>query len=93
MGKVNLLPHQQRVMQQTAGFDNVADYVDMGGGKTFIGSEQMKRYGCHINLVICQKSKVPDWVEHFSAYYKYSVWDLTKRDELDAWHLFDGGLM
>lgn len=92
MGKVNLLPHQQRVMQQTAGFDNVADYVDMGGGKTFIGSEQMKRYGCHINLVICQKSKVPDWVEHFSTYYKYSVWDLTKRDELDAWHLFDGGL-
>lgn len=52
----------------------------------------MKRYGCHINLVICQKSKVPDWVEHFSTYYKYSVWDLTKRDELDAWHLFDGGL-
>lgn len=92
MNKVTLLPHQIAVMEQTAGFDNVADYVDMGGGKTFIGSEQMKRYGCHINLVICQKSKVPDWVEHFSTYYKYSVWDLTKRGELDAWHLFDGGL-
>lgn len=92
MDKVTLLPHQIAVMKQTAGFDNVADYVDMGGGKTFIGSEQMKRYGCHINLVICQKSKVPDWVEHFSTYYKYSVWDLTKRSELDAWHLFDGGL-
>lgn len=89
---VKLLPHQQKIMELTAGFDNVADYVDMGGGKTFIGSEQMERYGCHINLVICQKSKVPDWVEHFSTYYKYSVWDLTKRGELDAWHLFDGGL-
>ena len=39
MDKVTLLPHQIAVMKQTAGFDNVADYVDMGGGKTFIGSE------------------------------------------------------
>lgn len=71
MDKVTLLPHQIAVMKQTAGFDNVADYVDMGGGKTFIGSEQMKRYGCHINLVICQKSKVQDWVEHFRTNYSY----------------------
>lgn len=92
MDKITLLPHQIAVMKQTAGFDNVADYVDMGGGKTFIGSEQMKRYGCHVNLVICQKSKVPDWIEHFEKYYKYSVWNLTKRGELDSWHLFDGGL-
>ena len=38
MGVVKLLPHQQRVMEMTAGFDNIADYIDMGGGKTFIGS-------------------------------------------------------
>lgn len=89
---VELMPHQQKIMEVTKGFDNVADYIDMGGGKTYIGSEQMKRYGCHANLVICQKSKVPDWIEHFEKYYKYSVWNLTKRGELDSWHLFDGGL-
>ncbi len=52
----------------------------------------MKRFRSHVNLVICQKSKVPDWVDHFKSHYSYSVWDLTKRGELDAWYLFDGGL-
>ena len=85
MGKVNLLPHQQRVMQQTAGFDNVADYVDMGGGKTFIGSEQMKRYGKDLNLIVCQKSKVQDWIEHFEQYYdrQYLPMDLTVKGGID----------
>jgi SNF2 family DNA or RNA helicase len=84
MDKVTLLPHQIAVMKQTAGFDNVADYVDMGGGKTFIGSEQMKRYGCTVNLIICQKSKIEDWIEHFKKYYAYVprfVYDLTNKKQ------------
>lgn len=87
---VKLLPHQQRIMELTAGFDNVADYVDMGGGKTFIGSEQMKRYGCRINLVICQKSKVDDWYEHFIENYStdYFVLDLTTEVGMNAF-LYD----
>ena len=89
---MRLLPHQVRIMEMTKGFKNVADYIDMGGGKTYIGSEQMDRYGRHVNLVVCQKSKVRDWVEHFQANYpRYSVWDLTQRGEMDAWHLLDGG--
>ena len=33
-----------------------------------------------VNLVICQKSKVNDWVEHFRQYYsKYVVADLTSK--------------
>lgn len=89
---MKLLPHQVRIMEMTKGFQNVADYIDMGGGKTYIGSEQMDRYGRHVNLVVCQKSKVRDWVEHFQTNYpRYRVWDLTQRGELDAWHLLDGG--
>ena len=30
--------------------------------------------------MICQKSKIDDWVEHFNTYYPdYSVFDLTKK--------------
>ena len=61
----------------------------MGLGKTFVGAEKMMRIGNKVNLVICQKSKVQDWVDHFRKYYSYpgnletgyppyTVHDLTK---------------
>lgn len=34
------------------------------------------------NLLICQKSKINDWVEHFNSYYDYKVFDLTKPKQL-----------
>ena len=38
-----------------------------------------------VNLVICQKSKVNDWVEHFKAYYtKNCILDLTSKNELNT---------
>lgn len=52
----------------------------MGLGKTFTGAEQLIRYGKRVNLVICQKSKVKDWVEHFQTYYyNYHTFDLTNK--------------
>lgn len=52
----------------------------MGLGKTFTGAEQLIRYGKRANLVICQKSKVKDWVEHFQTYYyNYHTFDLTNK--------------
>lgn len=39
-----------------------------------------------MNLVICQKSKIKDWVEHFETYYDVKVFDLTKKKELDIFH-------
>lgn len=49
-----------------------------GLGKTFIGAE--KAIQLHKNiLVICQKSKVEDWVNHFREnYLPYDTYDLTK---------------
>ena len=38
----------------------------------------MEQLNKRVNLVICQKSKVNDWVEHFNKYYKCCVIDLTK---------------
>ena len=43
--------------------------TEMGLGKTFTGSEKMLAYGNRVNLVICQKSKVNDWVNHFCTHY------------------------
>ena len=60
----------------------------MGGGKTYVGSEKMASLGADVNLVICQKSKVADWVDHFRSYYpQYKTFDATskKKDEKRAY--------
>lgn len=77
---IKLLPHQQEAMEKTKGFDNVACFYDMGLGKTHIGSEMMKRFNCKVNLIVCQKSKVEDWLNHFKEHYGgIFVCDLTNR--------------
>lgn len=55
----------------------------MGLGKTYTGAEKLIRLGAKVNLVICQKSKVNDWVEHFREHYENEdpfclIHDLTK---------------
>lgn len=56
----------------------------MGLGKTYVGSEKMYELGAKVNLAICQKSKIDDWVEHLKTHYHplYYVYDLTKKDGL-----------
>lgn len=58
----------------------------MGLGKTFTGAEKLIQLGAKINLIICQKSKVQDWIDHFEKYYntKYLIFDLTRSNELKA---------
>lgn len=70
--------HQLEALEQTEGKSRVAYYMGMGTGKTFVGCEQMLRYGNEYNLCICQSSKVDDWVEHFKAYTDLDVIDYTK---------------
>jgi SNF2 family DNA or RNA helicase len=45
----------------------------VGLGKTFLGSEKMKQLNTPFNLIVCQKSKIKDWAEHFQTYYNYEV--------------------
>lgn len=83
---MELYPHQIQGLKETEDLDHVAYYWDMGTGKTFVGAEKMMRLGAHINLVVCQKSKIDDWVEHFNDnYYGYAVVDLTDKDALADW--------
>lgn len=71
-------------MEQTEGLKNIAVYHDMGLGKTFTGSEMMMRFDCKVNLIVCQKSKVQDWVNHFKEHYWFmKVFDLTDKKELN----------
>ena len=81
---MKLYPHQQEVLKQTDGLNKVAYYLDMGLGKTFVGSEKMLQLNKRVNLVVCQKSKVNDWVEHFRQYYSMGVFDLTDKNGLIA---------
>ena len=69
MNKIKPFPHQQRALDETRDFNRVAYYLDMGLGKTFVGSEKMVQLGSNVNLVICQKSKIDDWMQHFKTYY------------------------
>lgn len=74
---LTLYQHQQKALADTQDKNKVAYYLDMGLGKTFVGGEKMKELGAKVNLVICQKSKVDDWVEHFEKYYDVVVYTLN----------------
>ena len=81
MSSPDFMPHQQKALDLTEGYNRVAYYLDMGLGKTFVGAEKMYLLNNDVNLVICQKSKIDDWVEHFNTYYPdYAVFDLTKKN-------------
>lgn len=84
---IKLYPHQQEALDQTEGYQNIAVYHDMGLGKTFTGSEMMKRFDCTVNLIVCQKSKVEDWMNHFRMNYSYIpefTYDLTSKKQFDV---------
>ena len=88
--QMKLYSHQEESLKQTEGLNRVAYYHDMGLGKTFTGAEKMFRLGARVNLLICQKSKIADWIDHFAMNYAmnhcWMVYDLTKSKELD-WYL------
>ncbi len=70
---IQLLPHQKQLLEETILFNRVAYYIDTGLGKTFIAGEKFRHLDSPIALVVCQKSKIEDWVEHFASYYDYPV--------------------
>ena len=89
MRATELYEHQKEALQQTQYKNKVAYYHDMGLGKTFTGGEKMKQLGAPINLVICQKSKIDDWIEHFKIVHNVKgeliddVLDLTDKKQFD----------
>ena len=77
---MKLYPHQTEALTATKDYKRCAYYHDMGLGKTYTGGEKLIQLGAKVNLVICQKSKIADWVEHFNSNYpNYYVLDLTTK--------------
>lgn len=85
MKKTKLFEHQKQALEITKDQNHVAYYHDMGLGKTFTGAEKMMQLGAKVNLVVCQKSKINDWRDHFAEHYKddISAYDLTKKKQWD----------
>lgn len=82
MKEIKLYKHQEEAVNYLKQFQNCLIGDDMGLGKTFEGSEMLDYYNNTGNLVVCQKSKVPDWLNHFKEYYPdYSVFDLTNKQK------------
>jgi len=69
MNKVKLLDHQTQALSVTRGLNKVAYYLDMGLGKTFVASEKAEELGTNIIIIVCQKSKLEDWKEHYNKFY------------------------
>lgn len=82
---MKLFQHQIDVLEKTNQFNRCAYYLDMGLGKTYVGSEKMVSLKNHVNLIICQKSKIEDWIQHFTENYAdnemQDVYDLTDKKE------------
>ena len=76
---MELFGYQKAALERVAGRHDCAFYHDMGLGKTFTGAEKLMRDRCWSKaLVVCQKSKVHDWYDHFEENYPdVVVIDLT----------------
>ena len=86
---INFFAHQIQALELTKNCNKVAYFHDMGLGKTFTGAEKMVRLGAKMNLLICQKSKIQDWINHFKEHYpEIVVWNLTNKKEFDNFELF-----
>lgn len=86
---MKLFDYQEKALALTSDKDNSAFYYDMGLGKTFIGSERLRLYGKRVNIVVCQKSKIKDWCEHFKEHYTdYAVFDLTNKKDMQGFMIY-----
>ena len=86
---MKLFDYQEKALALTSDKDNSAFYYDMGLGKTFIGSERLRLYGKRVNIVVCQKSKIKDWCEHFKEHYTdYAVFDLTDKKDMQTFMIY-----
>ena len=82
---MKLYKHQEDALERTKTFNKCAYYHDMGLGKTFTGSEKMRMLDDNVNLIVCQKSKINDWIKHCEENMptKFVTFDLTNKQDFD----------
>ena len=77
---MKLYKHQEEALNLTADRNRVAYYHGMGSGKTYTGAEKMFQLNTEYNLLVCQKSKIDDWINHFKTHYpQWEITDYRKR--------------
>ncbi len=83
---MNLYLHQKNALEQTKDRNRCAYFFDMGLGKTFIGAEKMRSLNTRLNIIVCQKSKIADWMDHFQTYYPvdFTTINFTKNSYLTS---------
>lgn len=74
---MQLFNYQQASLDRLQGRKRVAFYHDMGLGKTFTGSQKLLDETNGHCLVVCQKSKVTDWLDHFNDNMNVAAIDAT----------------
>lgn len=85
---MGLFAYQQAALDRVRGKRACAFYHDMGLGKTFTGAEKLMSDKCwHLALVVCQKSKIADWVDHFRSHYDIDVLDLTTQYGMEMFEM------
>lgn len=85
---MGLFAYQQAALDRVKDKRACAFYHDMGLGKTFTGAEKLMSDKCwHLALVVCQKSKVADWVDHFRSHYDIDVLDLTTQYGMEMFEM------
>lgn len=81
---MKLYDFQEKILENVKGKKRVAFYLEMGLGKTYIGSHKVIELDNPVTLVVCQKSKVEDWCKHFKEVHpNLDVYDLTNKKEFD----------
>lgn len=74
---MGLFKYQEEALERVHGKRRCAFYHDMGLGKTFTGAAKLIDMGCAVNLVVCQKSKIGDWLDHLRNVERAKAYDLT----------------
>ena len=74
---MQLFDYQRSALDRLRGRKRVAFYHDMGLGKTFTGAQKLLDETQGHSLVVCQKSKVADWVDHFNENTPATAIDVT----------------
>ena len=91
-GRMELYGFQKEILKRTENEDRCAYFVGMGLGKTLLSSEHVSSIALPDEdiIVICQLSKVRDWVDHWRRNYHRPVCDYTRRDPENPKHQAKG---
>ena len=84
MGIMQPYDFQKKILKDLEPFNRCAIYADMGLGKTLMGSLKAQQLDAPVTLVICQKSKIQDWMDHFEENHPEVFAISLRRDKMTA---------